>query len=305
MNAHMRSSPAILLIMACAFWGGATVVNKALLASVPPLALLTLQLVASIVVLWAVLAVTRAPLPRNGHFAPLFALGLLNPGLAYSFVLIGLSRVSASETTLLWASEPLLIVPLAALLLREPMTWRLARILALGFLGVVLVADLTGSLTGGHGDAGGVILLLLGVLCCALYTVLSRAIIGIANSLLIAAVQQSAGALYAFAALAWGTPFGSMRDVAALPAATLMAGAASGLLYYAAAYWLYLTALRDVQASVAGAYFNAIPVFGIAFAATFLGESLTPAQWLGALLIGLSVIGLVRLTRGKPTPKVQ
>ena len=76
----------------------------------------------------------------------------------------------------------------------------------------------------------------------------------------------------------------------------------SGLLYYAATYWLYLTALRFVPAGVAGAYFNVIPVFGVGFAVIFLRDRRI-SQWLGALLIGLSVIGLVRLTPEHPAPK--
>jgi len=302
MNAPARSSPAALLIMACAFWGGATVLNKALLASAPPLVLLTLQLAASIVALWIVVAVKRAPLPSARHLIPLLALGLLNPGVAYSLSLMGLARVSASMTTLLWASEPLLIVPLAAFLLREAVTWRFIAVLALGLLGVALVVGLIGGLTSGNSDAGGVILLLLGVLCCALYTVLSRALVGVADSLPIVAIQQSAGALYATAALALGTRFGSIHELVALPPATFATAVISGLLYYAAAYWLYLTALRFVPAGVAGAYFNVIPVFGVGFAAIFLGETLTHSQWLGALLIGLSVIGLARLTPELPAP---
>lgn len=303
MNAPARSSPAALLIMACAFWGGATVLNKALLASAPPLVLLTLQLAASVVALWIVVAVKRAPLPSARHLIPLLALGLLNPGVAYSLSLMGLARVSASMTTLLWASEPLLIVPLAALLLREAVTWRFVAVLALGLLGVALVVGLIGGLTSGDSDAGGVILLLLGVLCCALYTVLSRALVGVADSLPIVAIQQSAGVLYAAAALALGTRFGSIHELVALPSATFVTAVVSGLLYYAAAYWLYLTALRFVPAGVAGAYFNVIPVFGVGFAVIFLGETLTISQWLGALLIGLSVIGLVRLTPEHPVPK--
>ena len=67
--------------------------------------------------------------------------------------------------------------------------------------------------------------------------------------------------------------------------------ALSGLLYYAAAYWLYLTALRFVPAAVAGAYFNAIPVFGVGLAIVFLGETLTADQWAGVAAIMLSVTG--------------
>ena len=40
-----RVPSAVLLIVACALWGGATVMNKALLVAIPPVSLLVIQLV--------------------------------------------------------------------------------------------------------------------------------------------------------------------------------------------------------------------------------------------------------------------
>ena len=94
------------------------------------------------------------------------------------------------------------------------------------------------------------------------------------------------------------TPFGSVADIQAISSDLLAAAAISGLLYYAAAYWLYITALRSVPAAVAGSYFNVIPVFGVGLAYMFLGETLTPVQWVGAGAILISGFELVRLTHG-------
>jgi probable blue pigment (indigoidine) exporter len=49
----------------------------------------------------------------------LAALGVLNPGIAYALGLIGLTTITASLSVLLWALEPVLILLLAALVLRE------------------------------------------------------------------------------------------------------------------------------------------------------------------------------------------
>ena len=68
-------------------------------------------------------------------------------------------------------------------------------------------------------------------------------------------------------------PFGGWTDIAKIGLPQLATAALSGLMYYAAAYWLYLAALRVVPAGVAGAYFNAIPVFGVGLAIVFLGEN--------------------------------
>ena len=49
----------------------------------------------------------------------LTALGVLNPGVAYALGLIGLTTITASMSVLLWALEPVVIMLLAALVLRE------------------------------------------------------------------------------------------------------------------------------------------------------------------------------------------
>ena len=258
-----RASPSALLPVACAFWGAGTVLNKALLASLPPVTLLFMQLAPSAAALWTAMLLSRVSLPRASLLAPIVMLGLLNPGVAYTLSLMGLSRVSASVTTLLWASEPLMILLLAAALLREPVSWRLSSLVAVGAVGVVLVADLAHGFRSTTAEPFGAPLLLSAVLCCAFYTVISRGLSGSADPLSVVAIQQTAGLGWTAALLSAGTEFGGWSDIVRVSLPQIAAAAGSGLMYYAAAYWLYLTALRFMPAAVAGAYFNAIPVFGV------------------------------------------
>lgn len=297
MRRSLRLPPAALLVVACALWGAATVLNKALLGSINPVTLLVLQLAPSALVLWLAVRWMSCPFPRRSLLLPLIALGVLNPGISYTLSLMGLARTSASVSSLLWAAEPLMILGLAALILGEKVTRSLVLVMLLGAFGVVLVANVGGG-GGALLDLGGTLLLLGGVLCCAFYTVFSRSIGEHVDPVLVVAVQQSAGLAWALAVLVADTPFGSIEDILAIPGGLLVASAISGLLYYAAAYWLYISALRSVPAAVAGSYFNVIPIFGIALAYAFLGETLEPIQWLGAGAILVSAYMLVRLTNG-------
>lgn len=292
----LRLSPAVLLIVACALWGAATVLNKALLTAISPLALLVLQLAPSALVLWIMVFITNARGARQSLLLPLILLGVLNPGISYTMSLMGLTRISASVSTLLWAAEPLMILGLAAIFLREPVTWRLLAVMLVGAFGVILVVDVIGGIESGSGDLVGIALLLGAVLCCAFYTVFSRQIGEQVDPIYTVAVQQTAGLAWAVALLFGGTPFGKPGDIAAVPPDLIAAAMLSGLLYYAAAYWLYITALRTVPAAVAGSYFNVIPIFGVGLAFIFLGETLSPIQWAGAAAILISVFELVRLT---------
>jgi drug/metabolite transporter (DMT)-like permease len=293
-----RLPPYAMLVVACALWGAATVLAKALLESIAPVTLLVLQLVPSATVLWVAVLISGARLPVRAALPPLLLLGLLNPGLSYTLSLIGLASIPASVATLLWAAEPLMILGLAALVLREPVTLQLLMVMATGFVGVALVAGVGAGFAIGAGSPAGIVLLLLAVACCAIYTVFSRKLSDSADPLAIVAVQQAAASVWAIALLAAHTPYGAPSDILSLDPFVLAAAVASGLMYYAAAYWLYISALRFVPAAVAGTYFNIIPIFGVLLAVVFLGERLGLGQWVGAATILLSAILLVRLTKG-------
>ena len=302
MRAALYHSPVLQLVTASALWGGATVLNKVLLASIAPVALLVVQLAASTFALACVVLVFGIRRPDTSLLLPLALLGVLNPGIAYTLNLIGLVHVTASVTTLLWAAEPILIAVIAFALLREPITISLACVLALGGVGVLLVTNAVSGFGTASNTPSGILLLLSSVVCCAFYSVISRKFSNAADPVFIVAIQQAAGLIWAVALLLCGTSYGSVHDIGSVPLHLILASALSGLMYYAAAYGLFLSALRHVPAGIAGSYFNLIPLFGVALAYFLLGERLATAQWLGAAAIVLSALGLVRLTGEARTP---
>ncbi len=77
-------------------------------------------------------------------------------------------------------------------------------------------------------------------------------------------------------------------------AAGWLSAVVSGVLYYGAAYWLYLSGLREVPAPFAAVSFYLIPIFGLAAAFLLLGERLNPQQWLGAGVVIVVVLAIFR-----------
>src|SRR5258708_37256339 len=132
-------SPTVSLICASALWAIATVISKKLLTSVPPITLLVFQLVPSVLLLWLLTIFKGGPRPGWRSLAPLALIGLLNPGLASTLSMLGLTRTTASVATLLWASEPVLIVALAWLFRSEPPTRRLIPLTLTAACGALLV----------------------------------------------------------------------------------------------------------------------------------------------------------------------
>lgn len=293
-------TPSASLVLASAFWGVGTVISKELLTSLSPVAFLVLQLTPSVIVLWLIVIAKGMPVVTWRALLPMAILGWLNPGLSYTLSMLGLAQTTASVATLLWAAEPALIVAMAWLVLREPVTVRLIGLTAIAACGVLLVSRILDLESSTATDDYGAILILGGVLCCALYTVLSRRIVTTADPLFIVALQQTVGLIWAVGI--WPFEGSSPNEVLTLSIRELLAGAVSGLMYYVMAFWFYLRALRSVPASTAGMFLNLIPVFGVATAYAFLGERLTAVQWAGAAAILLSVFAL--LSWGAKHPEV-
>jgi probable blue pigment (indigoidine) exporter len=287
MSVRVRPRPVVMLVGAAACWGVGTVISKHALDTVEPVHLLTAQLLTSTVFLFAVMWAQRVRITWTPETRQLAALGVLNPGLAYALGLLGLASISASMSVLIWAAEPVLILVLAGILLRERISPRLQAILALAVVGVLLVVYESGA----AGTTGGVLLTFAAVGACALYTVLTRRLLVDDSSVAVAGVQQATALAFAVALLIAteamspaATPLGSV------PVTTWMWAAVSGLLYYGLAFWLYLSGLHQVTASFAGSFLPLVPVFGVTAALT-VGEQLSGRQWIGAAI----VVGAVAL----------
>jgi drug/metabolite transporter (DMT)-like permease len=294
-QALFNGSFVLAMVLAAACWGTGTVISKGVLSYLPPLTLLVVQLVASLIFLWAVIALQRIRIPFRRETLWLALIGLLNPGLAYTFSLLGLTLTTASMSALIWAAEPILILGLAWLLLREPLTRGLLLCSGLAIIGVLLVIGV-GSTISNSGSLVGNGLTLAGVFCCALYTVLTRRMITSLDAVVLVALQQTTALVWA--GLIW--PFELQQlsaNLAAISLETWLWAVISGIVYYALAFWFYIVGLKKIPASLAGLFLNLIPIFAIGGAYIFLDERLAAMQWVGATLILVAVVAMLRLQR--------
>jgi drug/metabolite transporter (DMT)-like permease len=283
----------LAMVGSAACWGSATTMSKSALADFPPLTLLVVQLVASVSFLWIVVWLTRPKLQADRAFLVASLAGILEPGLAYAVGLAGLTLTTASNASLLFAAEPLLIVLLAWVLLRSPPSWALIGWIVVAGIGVVLVTAPDAGMTAGA--LTGDLLILLGTALAALYVVVSSQMVLARPAIVLAAGQQSAGLASAVLILAAALATGVEQvDLTGFTAASLAFAGASGIIQYALAFWLYLLGLKHLSAREAGLWLGLIPVFGIATAVAFLHEVPTLAMLLGAAIIISAVVGARR-----------
>jgi drug/metabolite transporter (DMT)-like permease len=241
---------------------------------------------------------------RSGGSPLLGRLGLLNPGLAYALSLVGLTAITASLSVLLWAFEPLVIMALAAWFLHERITPAFVVLSLVAIAGLVLIVY---DPSAGTSQAIGIGLTVAGIACCAAYTVITRRWIPEAKetSQVVIAQQAHALALALVLVVIVGLAGGAITPTS-LSAIGLASAVGSGVLYYAGAYWFYLGALRHVPASYASVSFYLIPIVGVTAGALLLGERLAAQQWVGAVIVLVAVLAILRqpatTAAASPTP---
>jgi probable blue pigment (indigoidine) exporter len=287
------------LILAAACWGVATVISKRAVDEIPPLILLPIQLGVSVAAL-AVLVGVSGGRPRDiARAGRLGVLGVLNPGLSYALSLAGLVHITASLSVVLWALEPVMILLLAMAVLGERVTRPLVVFSGVALAGMVLVIYTPGG--GGDAHLLGVALTLAGIACCAVYTVVARRLLGGADVSTISVVlaQQAWALTFALGLLAVAVVLAGGAGLGLVSWDAWMSAVTSGLLYYAAAYWFYLSGLRGVTASFAAVSFYLIPVFGVAAGFALLGERLEPTQLAGGVVVLGAVLAIVVASSGR------
>jgi len=279
--------PLAALTLAAASWGLGTVVSKRAVDEIPPITLLSIQLAASVLALSLLLRWRRVAIRHRSVPPALARLGLLNPGVAYALSLLGLAHITASLSVLLWAAEPILILLLAAVLLRERVGPSFLALSGVAIVGMLLVLYQPGT----SGSLVGIALTLAGVAACAVYTVTSRRwIVAVDDTASLVVMQQAFALGLAIAVTAALAAAGEPVIATAVSPFGWLTALGSGILYYGGAYWFYLSALRRLPASAAAASFYLIPVFGVAGGVLLLGERLEPLQWVGAATILAAVV---------------
>jgi probable blue pigment (indigoidine) exporter len=275
----------VLLLVAATFcWGCGTVLSKQVLdRGVAPLTLLAVELTASAFLLLLATLLIGVRVTASPAMVRLAVLGSLNPGLAYALGLLGLVSITASLSVLLWATEPILIMLLARLVLRERVAAATAVAVAVATVGVLLVIYRPGA----AGDAVGVALTVAAVAACAVYAVITRRVLLDDSSLTVVLVQQVVALCFAVVVAGIALAVGAAELGLPQDPASWALAATSGMVYYGFAFWFFVGGLRGVPAAVAGSFLPLVPVFGLALA-HLLGDRLIDRQWVGAVLVVLA-----------------
>ncbi|NEZ58990.1 DMT family transporter [Adonisia turfae] len=277
----------IIIALSYSFcWGVGVTLTKIALSEISATTLLIIQLLSSVLFLFTVCYLTEHQVPLSWQQLKQGVAGIFEPALAYMVGIFGVKMTTASNATLIGSTEVILTILLAAVFLGEKLTLGKILLASISFGGVSLLI-LKDVQSIDHASLRGDLLVLLGTLFAVFYALLSKRQIQTANPLQLTTSQQTIGLMttvLCFGALSLLNPSYGISAANISPQFWLLA-IGSGIMQYALAFLLYLTALRHVPASHAAFYLALIPVFGVASAIVMIGEQPSLAQGIGGLLV--------------------
>ena len=283
-------------------WSGSWITGKLAVGGAPPLEISTVRFVIAALVLAAIAIGTRAELGR-GTLWPVVLAGVFGYCAYNAFVFVGLTMAPASDGALIVPTLIPVLTALAASLVCERLTATKLAGFALASIGAALViaAGQTGDEISSRRLIGDV-LMLLGAVCWAIYTVLGTIALRTRSPIAIVTIAAPVGAVllvplgffengYADV-MGWST--GVWLNVLYL---ALVGSVASFILFY----WV----VHRVGAGVAAMTSYLVPVLTLALAVVFLGDRPQPLQLVGGLVILAGVrLATLRLARERtPMPE--
>jgi drug/metabolite transporter (DMT)-like permease len=234
-------------------------------------------------VLGAVMAVRRMPLPRGrvlGGLVLLGALGYVGQSLAY---FTALKHASAGLTALLLYLFPALVALLAVVVDGERLTRVRAVAIVLALGGTAMTIDLNGG-----ASPKGIVFGVLSALVYAVYVFTSSRVVGPAGPLASSTViLGSAGAVYGVLMLAQGV------ELPQTPGGWMALGALS-LLSTVVAVLTFFAGMERVGPVVTSLLSTVEPLVAVLLGAFVLSERLSVLQGVGGLLILAAVLLLAR-----------
>lgn len=290
----------VLLIFGTAFWGGNVVVGRAVIGEISPLAISFWRWAIALILLtpFGVRPVVAAWHAVRRDWFVLVAQGVIGIGLYNTLVYFALVHTTAINTTVIYASAPMMIVGLARLVLGEKLHRGQAIGLTLSFLGVATLI--------GRGDPAtllaldfnrGDLLVVLACFCWAVFSLLLRRRPAELPPVGLLYVQIAVGTaailpFYLWEVLVDGRGF---ETTPAMIGALLYVGSLPSL----ASFFFWNRAVQALGAGTAGLFINLIPVFASLLSIAWLGEPPQPYHGVSMSLLFASLWVATRPPRAK------
>lgn len=275
----------LLPVIATLFWGGNFVAGRATLPEVPPF---TLSFLRWSIALFIILPFTYRDIRLNykkylQHWKTIMGMGFLGIAAFTVTVYESILHTSAINAAILSSWAPLMIVIVTFFVLKEKINSSQIMGLVLSFLGVMWIVS-KGSLEQlsqfqlNIGD----LMMLIGNLIWAFYSILVRKSTGHIPGLTGFALSIAAGVLFLLPASIWEM---QTHDVNIASGEVVSSLLYLGIFASVIAFFCWTLTVQNIGPSKASPFLNLVPLFATIFAIILLGEQLEVAQAIGGMFI--------------------
>src|SRR5579864_8489237 len=207
----------------------------------------------------------------------------------------GISKSLASNGAILNLLIPVISAVLASLMLKERLTALRMASLAIGLIGVVFlsVSDFRQSSFGSMKFLVGNLLIFGGCLGSSFYNVYCKGLMQSFQEIEILIFSYITASIASVPLLIWVEPF-HFRSLQSFDAKSIAAFLFLAFFMYGASMLLFFKALQHLDVTTASTSLYLVPVFGVALAALLLGERLNPLALVGAAIVLISTVFVVR-----------
>jgi drug/metabolite transporter (DMT)-like permease len=211
------------------------------------------------------------------------ALGLVGNTFYQILFINGISLTTASSTSLIMTMTPIFIALMSAAFTHERIHWAGWAGIFISFFGLYLILFGRGSASALSGQSlKGNMMILLGNLCWAAYTVFSKPLLERISPLKLTSLTMASGTFF-YLPFAAADMIGQDWDSVSM--ASWAAFLYSSILAIAVSYVIWYSSVKRVGNTKTGIYNNITPVLTVFFAYLFLRERVSLQQVIGAVII--------------------
>jgi drug/metabolite transporter (DMT)-like permease len=271
-----------MLVAMAVIWGVNFSVVKFGTTLVDPLAYNGVRVALAATLLSGIVLLGKTPLPPRRTMLALLGLGVLGNGVYQFFFVEGIAHTRASDTALVVAATPAFIAIIGRVRGVERVNLRGAIGIALSLVGIGLVVLSTAESSDARSSLTGDLLVLVGSMAWAVYTVLLKPYTERVSGLQLSALTMTGGALTLLVIAAPAIAHAPWSSVTAIGWSALVY---SGVFALVIAYYFWYHGVRVLGPTRTAMYSNLQPVIAVLMAWVLLHETPTPWQILGAVSI--------------------
>lgn len=277
----------LLLVIIPLFWGSTFLGTKICLRDLSPLYLgairYTLSSVIFLVVLFSKVKINESIIEFRKHWKLFFLVGLVGTFFAAFFQNIGLRLTTASVSSLLGTLEPVLVAVLSVIFLKE----KLSKVTIIGlvtafFGGFILITNgniyaiinLDGAILGN-------LFILISICSYAVYTILTKILVGRSDPLYAVTFSTIIGSLLLFIA---AFIFEDIQILFQVSLQTWLAIVYLAIFPTCLSLFLFNKLLAEVDATKTSIILFLLPLYGMFLSVLILNESLTKSMVFGTIL---------------------